>query len=530
MGLLDTLVQTESGGNWGASNNVTGAGGLSGHFGRLQFGQARLQDAMRAGAIPEGITPQQFMADPAMQQRAERWHFSDIDQQAKARGLDRYLGQTVGGIPITQNSIRAMAHLGGIGGASKFLESGGAHNPADAYGTSLADYARKHGGSGDVMFGESGQETIQGQQGIDRMAQTTAPQAQQSKPSIWDNVPFLSDPDRRARLQIGLEGLTHNPNQALMQNAQQGIADRGDQAQKNETVAWLSQQPGGEQFAQAIAAGFPADQAVAGWMQSQQPAAAVKPVEVNGQLVDPTTGAVIGDYRTQEAADQTAAMQNYGFLVANGMSPDEAMGRAFSNNQTTVNVGPNEGAFSAETGKLLAQEAGAIAEAGATAQRGLGLVSNLRAALDNAPQGAPGALASLAGRVGIKFEGSSDLEAANALISQLVPQQRPPGSGTMSDADLALFKQSLPQLINTPEGNAKIIQTMESVLQYDVQRGEIARQLQLGKISPDEAFSAYAALGNPLAEYAKGLPEALPITAPSPLSDADLLKQYGITD
>ena len=38
--------------------------------------------------------------------------------------------------------------------------------------------------------------------------------------------------------------------------------------------------------------------------------------------------------------------------------------------------------------------------------------------------------------------------AAEAILSQLVPGQRAPGSGTMSDADLALYRNSLPQISN----------------------------------------------------------------------------------
>ena len=36
-----SLIQNESGGNWRAQNDATGAGGAKGHFGRAQFGQAR---------------------------------------------------------------------------------------------------------------------------------------------------------------------------------------------------------------------------------------------------------------------------------------------------------------------------------------------------------------------------------------------------------------------------------------------------------------------------------------------------------
>lgn len=143
-----SLIQSESGGNWQAQNNERGAGGQSGHYGRLQFGHARLRDAMNAGIIPQGTTPEQFMSSPEMQVVVEQWHFNDIDRQAQRMGLDRYIGQTVGGTVITQDAIRAMAHLGGIGGAARFLESGGQYNPSDSFGTSLLDYARQHGAGG----------------------------------------------------------------------------------------------------------------------------------------------------------------------------------------------------------------------------------------------------------------------------------------------------------------------------------------------------------------------------------------------
>ena len=151
--LLDTLIANESGGRWNAQNDAVGSGGMAGHFGRLQFGQARLQDAMKAGVLPAGTTPQQFMADPALQQQVETWHFSDIDREAARRGLNSYVGQTVGGVPVTPDAIRAMAHLGGIGGAQKFLSTGGTYNPSDAYGTSLSDYGVRHGSGGDTLQG-----------------------------------------------------------------------------------------------------------------------------------------------------------------------------------------------------------------------------------------------------------------------------------------------------------------------------------------------------------------------------------------
>lgn len=135
-----SLIETESGGNWNALNN-------EGYGGRLQFGAARLADAANAGVIPAGIDGAAFSRLPPEQQMAvENWHFQDIENQARRMGLDQYVGQTVAGVPIDMNAIKGMAHLGGIGGAAKFLQSGGQYNPADSNGTSLAAYGRRHGG------------------------------------------------------------------------------------------------------------------------------------------------------------------------------------------------------------------------------------------------------------------------------------------------------------------------------------------------------------------------------------------------
>lgn len=140
--LLDSLVNSESGGNWNALND-------EGYGGRLQFGTARLADAAAAGLVPAGTDGKAFSQMlPAQQKAVENWHFADLDKQAEKRGLSSYVGQNVGGVLITQDGIRAMAHLGGMGGASKFLKTGGKYNPADSNGTTLSSYAARHGGMG----------------------------------------------------------------------------------------------------------------------------------------------------------------------------------------------------------------------------------------------------------------------------------------------------------------------------------------------------------------------------------------------
>lgn len=147
------LIRSESGGRFDARNSVRGAGGHIGHFGRAQFGIARLEDAKRAGVIPPGMTPEQFMADEGAQDAAERWHQADIMSFIAENGLDRFVGQEINGVPITPDGLLAVAHLGGKGGLKRFLETGGAYNPADANGTTLLKYLGGGIGGASVVGG-----------------------------------------------------------------------------------------------------------------------------------------------------------------------------------------------------------------------------------------------------------------------------------------------------------------------------------------------------------------------------------------
>jgi hypothetical protein len=119
-----SLVRTESGGNFAARNNSEGAGG-TGHFGRVQFGRARFAEAQAAGAIPPGMTIEEFGQDTPQARQAqidaERWHFGDIQNRISNAGLEKYIGQTIGGVKITRDGMVAMAHLGGFGGMRQFL-------------------------------------------------------------------------------------------------------------------------------------------------------------------------------------------------------------------------------------------------------------------------------------------------------------------------------------------------------------------------------------------------------------------------
>ena len=168
-----------------------------------------------------------------------------------------------------------------------------------------------------------------------------------------------------------------------------------------------------------------------------------------------------------------------------GMDEAEARKWAKSSGDTIVDLGGGDAKkFNELDAKMLSE----IGQAGLDAGSSLKRIDRLENLLMNVETGATASVKSIAGRYGIPTEGLSNIQAAEALINSLVPQQRPAGSGTMSDADLALFKRSLPSLINTPEGNKLIIQTMRGIAEYDRMGFEIIQKYRRNEINVAEAF------------------------------------------
>lgn len=99
------------------------------------------------------------------------------------------------------------------------------------------------------------------------------------------------------------------------------------------------------------------------------------------------------------------------------------------------------------------------------------------------------------------------VEAYGALVDKLVPAQRVPGSGTTSDFDSKVFKASLPRLMNTPEGNALIIGTLQALNEWKVQRAAIAEKALTGDLKPADVVRQLSTLPNPNTAFRSGLSE-----------------------
>lgn len=503
---INSLIRTESGGNWAAQNSAMGAGGKAGHFGRLQFGRARLEDAMRAGAIPQGTTPEQFMASPDLQMAAERWHFADLERQ-----LAPLVGSVVNGQKLDMAALAAMGHLGGAGGARRYVESGGRYNPSDVFGASLSDYARTHGGAGGASMGG---QTMQMSTKNARPAGLLGAMPEEQRAGLFGllggNRPAWAD--KANDIGAVLLALSGSPAEhPLLEMTRERKRSKREDARMNRTVEWLASQ-GRADLAEAVAGGvMPAADAARIVLTPADPMAAINLERAQLELEalrNPQPG-----FRQVRGAD--IGLQGPDAEKLFNVSP-EGQVTAIGGAGTTVNVDTGgAGKFEEEFAKLDAGALGQIAASGSAAIRNIGRIDQLETLLRTAPTGVEGAVKSIAGEFGINTEGLSDIQAAQALINSLVPEQRQPGSGPMSDADLALFKQSLPRIINQPGGNQTITNTMRAIAQYDAAGAAIVQQLRAGEITRQQAFEMLNNRENPLATFRAPAGTTGP-SAPSP--------------
>jgi len=124
----DRLKRSESSGD--SSVQITLEDGRT-MTGAYQFGDDRLKDYMKANKTK--FSTEEFRNNPDLQEEVFQWHMEDIDRTIDS--LD-----TKG---LSRDGLRAVAHLGGKTGMIKYVKSGGKHNPADKFGTSLSKYYNK---------------------------------------------------------------------------------------------------------------------------------------------------------------------------------------------------------------------------------------------------------------------------------------------------------------------------------------------------------------------------------------------------
>ena len=220
------------------------------------------------------------------------------------------------------------------------------------------------------------------------------------------------------------------------------------------------------------------------------------------------------EYRAEQAGLRKGTPEYAAFMERGGSTPTPPA-------SVEVNL-PGQDKLDDEFAKLDAQNLNQIGITGQAAIRNIGRIDRLDQLLQSGGSGAGAALQRLAGEIGLDLgEGTSDIQAAQAIINSLVPEQRQPGSGPMSDADLALFKQSLPRIINQPGGNAIILQTMRGIAEYDAEGARIVQQYRSGKIDRATAFDMLQNRPNPLDGFAPPSGAEVPPPAAQPQAAPD---------
>jgi hypothetical protein len=242
-------------------------------------------------------------------------------------------------------------------------------------------------------------------------------------------------------------------------------------------------------------------------------------------------------YKVTEPAKPEASspeFRNYQQAVAQGYAKSfldyqkelKAAGR--TQVSATATAGGKPDTFTEEVSKAQAKDFVALEKSGREAISKARDINRLDNLLSKIETGGPAAFKQAAGNFGINTKDLTEIQAAQAIINKLVPAQRPPGSGTMSDADLALYKESLPRIINQPGANKEIIRSMKEINDYLIEEGKIAAEVTARRITREEGTRRIFALGNPVQDFFDRTQSQAGISAgqPLPQSDLDLINRY----
>jgi flagellar protein FlgJ len=256
------------------------------------------------------------------------------------------------------------------------------------------------------------------------------------------------------------------------------------------------------------------------------------PQILNPDLPPDLREAAVEAYKVTAPAEPKAApgiVGEFQAAAAAGLIPPETTLMQYVESKrppgTTVNIG-GENEFRKEVAKAEAKDFAAIKQSGFQAQRSARDINRLDTYLSKIETGGPAALKQAAGNIGINTKDLTEIQAAQAIINKLVPAQRPPGSGTMSDADLALYKESLPRIINQPGANKEIVRSMKEINDYLIEEGKIAAEVTAGKITPEEGTRRIFALGNPVQDFFDRTQRQPAATQQLPRQDLDLINRY----
>ncbi len=127
---LDAIGFRESGNRYDIVNSF-------GYMGKYQFGKKTLK------GLGFKVTQEEFLNSPALQEKA-MYELLKHNKKKLKRFINKYEGQVVHGVLITESGILAAAHLAGQGNVRRFFRNG--YEFKDGYGTKMTSYMEQFGG------------------------------------------------------------------------------------------------------------------------------------------------------------------------------------------------------------------------------------------------------------------------------------------------------------------------------------------------------------------------------------------------
>lgn len=299
-----------------------------------------------------------------------------------------------------------------------------------------------------------------------------AMQAEEPSKGFFDNDKYKN---MAAVLAQGFAAMGNNP--ALQKFASQVAGQRTEAQAKNKTIEFL-RKSGRDDLADAVESGSLGARDAAKVLFAQ-PKAKGQTVSAEAlRKIYPNTQIEDGIYNIKPDGTVSKVGGGGPSVVVEGAKAQETFEKLDS--EYLIDVGK----MGSEARKLLFQ----VNELGRLLEGEGGPMTSLKA---------------LAGRFGIKTENVSNIEAAQALMSRLIPQQRQEGSGPMSDRDLTMYARAFPQLIGTPEGNQLIIDSLRAIALYDIEGEKIVQRRRSGKITTAQAYQELQDRSDPFAELRK---------------------------
>ncbi len=127
---LNDLGHQESGNKYDIVNRF-------GYMGRYQFGKSTLR------TLKIKVTKDAFLNSPDLQEYAMQQNLL-YNKKRLQKYIDKFEGQTIDGILITESGILAAAHLGGPGSVRKYFRSGKVMQ--DGNGIKITSYLKRFSG------------------------------------------------------------------------------------------------------------------------------------------------------------------------------------------------------------------------------------------------------------------------------------------------------------------------------------------------------------------------------------------------